>query len=409
MRKHKYKTSCGWADASCMVGQRFHAHAAEKGSMTSEERHEIRYQRRKAYREERKRKRNKGYGFVEVSDFENLRKSFYEARKGVNWKASVQRYGCNILRNTFKMSKAIRNGKDIRKGFIVFDISERGKIRHIKSVHISERVAQKTLCDYALVPVMQKSLIYENGASQKGKGTEFAAQLLMKHLRQYYRKHGNKGYILLGDIHDFFNSMEHDVVRKNFEKMLTDKKLIKYSMTFIDAFDKGLGLGSQICQICAVAYQNNIDHYIKEVLRIKGYQRYMDDWYIISDSKEKLKEYLKIIREMYADIGLELNEKKTVITKISNPFTWLQDRYFITDKGKVIRKASRKLITRNRRKLKKLHRMWNNGEINIHQVLTFYSSVYGALKHKNSYHACKNFEDLYNNLFLREEDKCICI
>ena len=84
--------------------------------MTSKERHEARYQRRKEKRDEKKRQRNEGYTFDAVTDFRNLRKSFYEARKGVNWKASVQRYGCNVLRNTMQASTDLRAGKNISKG-----------------------------------------------------------------------------------------------------------------------------------------------------------------------------------------------------------------------------------------------------------------------------------------------------
>ena len=62
--------------------------------MKSEERRELRYQRRKAKREAAKAKRNAEHDFQKVSSFGSLRKSFYVARKGTNWKASVQRYGC---------------------------------------------------------------------------------------------------------------------------------------------------------------------------------------------------------------------------------------------------------------------------------------------------------------------------
>ena len=372
-----------------------------KRVLTSAERHEARYQRRKAKREEAKAKRNAGHGFDEVSDFGSLRKSFYKAKKGVNWKASVQRYGCNVLRNAYNYSRDIKRGKDISRGFIEFDICERGKKRHIKSVHITERVAQKALCDYGLVPVMEKSLISANCASQKGKGTDYSANLLVDHLRRYYRKHGNNGYILLGDQHHFFDSINHEVVRRNFEKMLTDKRLIEYAMRFVDAFDYGLGLGSQVCQICAVSYQNSIDHYVKEVLRCKYYQRYMDDWYIIEEDKALLEEYLAIIRQQYKDLGIEMNDKKTVITKISKPFIWLQDRYILTDTGKVIRKPSRGQITRARKKLKKLAAALERGEIDYSAIRCFYASVSGNLKHKNSYKTMQSLNNLHDELFIR--------
>lgn len=355
--------------------------------MNSTERRERRYQRRKATREEKKRKRNEGYDFQKVSEFGSLRRSFYQARKGTNWKASVQRYGSNVLRNSYLQSQKLRKHQNISKGFIEFDLRERGKVRHITSVHISERVVQKSVCDYGIVPIIEKSLINENGASLKGKGTDFASNTLIKHLRKHYRESGfiNSGYIILGDGHDFFGSINHDYVNENMRKMISDKALVDLTMDFIHPFNRGLGLGSQVCQINAVAYPNRIDHYIKEVLRCKYYCRHMDDWYVIVDTKEEADKILKAVSQMYTEIGIQMNEKKTQKVKLSHGFTWLQDRYYLTEKGKVIRKASHKRITKNRRKMKKLAKLLDEGKIPYSAVVSFYASIRGYLEHKDGY------------------------
>ncbi len=371
--------------------------------LNSQERRQARYERRKRKREEARKRRNDGYNFDTVSSFGSIRRSYYQARKGVNWKASVQRYGCNVLRNAYNYSRKVKAGASVTRGFIEFDLHERGKTRHIKSVHITERVVQKSVCDYGIVPVMEKSLIHANGASQKGKGTQFAAEGLMQDLRHYYRKNrfSNEGYILLGDEHDFFGSIRHDVVQENMDRMIADKRLVDLTMKFITPFDRGLGLGSQVCQINAVAYQNRIDHYIKEVLRCKWYGRYMDDWYIISSDKEFLKECRRIIQEMYLQIGIQQNEKKTRIVKLSHSFEWLQDKYFLTAGGKVIRKPNRKNITRNRRKLKKLARLLEEGQIDYEAIRRFYASYRGYMMHKNGYRTKKNMDKLHNELIIR--------
>ena len=371
--------------------------------MNSEDRRKGRYERRKAKREAAKVNRNKGHDFNRVSSFGALLRSYYVARKGVRWKASVQRYGRNVLRNSLNYSRMVRNGKDITKGFIEFEINERGKKRQIKSVHISERVVQKSVCDYGIVPVMEKSLIYDNGASQKGKGTEHSAQGLIKDLKEFYRSNGfsNDGYILLGDLHNFFGSIRHDVVEKNTRKAIMDSRLADLTMSFVYPFGHGLGLGSQVDQIEAVGYANHIDHYIKEVLRCKWYGKYMDDWYIIAKDKEELKHILSILRKMYADIGIELNDKKTHITKISHTFVWLQDRYFIDAKGKVVRRPSRKSITRNRVKLKKMARLLDEGKIKYADVRSFYESYKGYMKHRKGYKAKRNMDKLHNALFIK--------
>lgn len=369
--------------------------------MTSRERHEARYQRRRAKREEARLKRNEGYTFEAVTDFNNLRKAFYSARKSVNWKASVQRYGHNVLAHSIEASDMLRSGRNITKGFIEFDINERGKKRHITSIHISERVVQKSLCDYGIVPVMEKSLIYDNGASQKGKGTDFARDRLKKHLRQYYRKYGAEGYILLGDCHDFFGSIDHSIVERNMRKMITDRRLVDLTMQFINPFERGLGLGSQVCQINAVSYQNDLDHCIKEEKRCKYYARYMDDFYIICRTKEEARELLDYLKDKYKEFLIDLNPNKTQIIKLTHGFIWLQDRVYLTRNGRVINKPGRSCITRNRRKLKAIAKRLDNGEIGYDRVQNFYASHKGYLSHKNAYRSRKNMDHLYNELFIR--------
>lgn len=59
--------------------------------MTSEERKEARYQRRKASRQKRREERLKEYDdFDRVKDANNLITAFKKSKSGVDWKASVQ-------------------------------------------------------------------------------------------------------------------------------------------------------------------------------------------------------------------------------------------------------------------------------------------------------------------------------
>lgn len=55
-------------------------------------------------------------------------------------------------------------------------------MRHIRSIHISERVVQRTLCDKVINPTLKPSFIYDNGASTENKGIDFALNRLSCHL-----------------------------------------------------------------------------------------------------------------------------------------------------------------------------------------------------------------------------------
>lgn len=114
--------------------------------MTSEERHEARYRRRKAERQRRRDARSEACGsFEQVFSYEHLYRAGRECCKGVGWKCSTQRYLGNFTANIARTHRELMDGTWKTKGFFAFDLMERGKLRHIRSVHIAERVVQRCL------------------------------------------------------------------------------------------------------------------------------------------------------------------------------------------------------------------------------------------------------------------------
>lgn len=369
--------------------------------MTSEERKEARYQRRKAAREVKRLKMLETYDFDRVVSPDALFQSAKEARRGVYWKASVQRYCMSHLRNSIKTSKALRAGEDIRRGFITFDIMERGKLRHIQSVHFSERVVQRSLCSNALVPLLTRSLIYDNGASITGKGIDFSLRRLKLHLRKHFKKHGNAGYAVLVDFKGYFDSIRHAPLYDIYNRVFgEDERLVSLAALFIDAFgERGLGLGSETSQINAIAYPNRIDHYIKEVLRCKYYGRYMDDSYIICETKQQAAAILDALLIKYAEKGITVNRKKTAIVKLSRGFSFLKTHISLTDTGRIICRPCRQSAVRQRRKLKKFKRFLDAGQMSMLDIRTSYMSWRGFIAHKNARRTIRTMDVLYQHLF----------
>lgn len=374
--------------------------------MTSAERKESRRIRRSVTREAQKQAAVGECDSLEkVADPNALMSASKKARSGITWKASVQRYLMNLLKNVADTHKKILSEEDVRRGFIKFDLIERGKLRHISSVHFSERVAQRSLCANALIPTLTRGLIYDNGASLKNKGITFALDRLSAHLQRHYRKHGNEGYVLLLDFSDYFGRIRHDVIKEILNQNFKDKRLISLAMSFVYAFgEKGLGLGSETSQIFAVTYPSKIDHYIKEVLRIKGYARYMDDSYLIHEDKEYLKKCLEALSSKFAAVGIVLNPKKTRIVKLSKGFTFLKTQYFLTDTGKVVRKACRESIVRQRRKLKKFKKFSDAREMSFGHIYNSYMSWRGYIGHKDAHRTILSMDKLFRELFTSKEE-----
>lgn len=383
-----------------------------RNAMNSSERREIRYQRRKARRAAKRAERiENADDFDAVFTYSNLYDSYKKCLRNVKWKASVQTYSANAPLNVFKSFHDLQEGKiDIHKGY-EFDLYERGKKRHIRSVHIRERVVQKCLCDYALVPVLGRSLIYDNGASTKGKGVKFARERLQAHLEKYIRQNGSDGYILIFDFKKFFDSIQHRVVLDVMKKGFTDRKIIGLTMKFVGVSgDIGLGLGSQISQSLCLAVPNMLDHAIKERCRMKFFGRYMDDGYIIHKSKEKLKECMEVMKEICARLGLTLNLKKTHIRKLSGGFSFLKWKYHVLPSGKIIKRPSRQSITRMRRRMKRFKKRVEAGLMSLKAVCQSFQSWRSHISKTRCYRSLKRMDELFMQLFgMNYKEGCRCI
>lgn len=377
--------------------------------MNSAERHEKRYQRRKAARAAAKAARAKhSDSYEQVFSYGNLYRAYQKCRRKVSWKGSVQKYITQAPVNVYKAWEKLQNGTYRSPAFFEFDIFERGKKRHIRSTIIGERVVQKCLCDNALIPRVADSFIYDNGASMKKKGYDFAVNRMLCHLQRHIRKSGTGGYILLGDFKSYFDSIMHWVVDRILRKRFSDLRLIGITEDLIRMFDpdkpfqqrRGLGLGSQISQVLAPAVADSVDRYIKDVLHIKGYGRYMDDFYLIHESKLYLEHCKKMIQSKCREIGLILSERKTQIVRLSHGFTWLKVRVFITKTGKIIRKLHRSSIVRQRRKLKKLYGLFVKGIITLRDAWNCFQSWRSHARRFCAYRTINEMEALFARLFV---------
>ncbi len=346
---------------------------AVKFDMNSLERHRARYLRRVAARQEKKAQKAALYdNFDVVFSFSHLWKSHKKCLKGVGWKASTQRYRNSPITNIYKTYTDLHRRKYHSKGFYSFYLVDRGKTRFIRSVHISERVVQRCLCDFSLAPMLVSTLIYDNAATIKGRGVHFARRRLVTHLKRFYRANGNSnnGFALVTDFKGYFDSINHDILKGIIKRYYKDGGLLWVYDMFIDAFgDVGLGLGSQVSQISAVKYPDDLDKTLKSWLQQKFYARYMDDTYNISESKAKLGDCFCVMRSLCDKLGLTLNYRKTQIVKLSRGICYLKERVILTTDGAVIRLTDKKKIKRLKRKIRVFERKIENGKMTVQAAL----------------------------------------
>lgn len=250
---------------------------------------------------------------------EGLYEALQKCVHGTNWKVSVASFELNSMKRCIDLSEKLTSGTYIPRPLKTFDIT-RPKRRTCTSIGIYDRVYQRSLNDNIVYPKVVRHLIRENCACQKGKGTDFARNLLKRNLFRlnYNQPEEKSGYALCVDISKYYPSMRHDVVLDMFKKYLLPeefdhvRKIIEYQYPGDVSFTPG----SQLIQIAGIAVLNDIDHKIKEHLKIKYYERYMDDFILIHESKDYLRQCLDYISCELNKIGFKLNRSKTQIIDV---------------------------------------------------------------------------------------------
>ena len=340
--------------------------------------------------------------YQKVYDFSNLYNAYLESRKGKRWKGATVRFERQALFYIDHLSKTLEN-KTYRLGrYNVFEVYE-PKRRVIKSIPFKDKVVQRSLCDNVIEPLLEPHFIYDNYASRKGKGKHKAIDRTSEFLRDHYRRYGQEGYILKCDIEKFFDSIDHDILKRDLRKRIHDEDVLWLVDMIIDSTPSpGLPIGNQTSQLFSIYYLSSLDHFIKEKLRIKHYLRYMDDFVLIDPDKEYLQYCKKQIELFLGDLKLELNHKSHIFP-IKNGVDFLGFHFYVTDTGKVIRKLRRASKEKRRRVLRHFKYMYRNGQVDKRKIDQSWASWLGHASHGNTYYLIKNMTRYYDDIF--EEEK----
>lgn len=307
-----------------------------------------------------------------MCSFEVLYAAYKEARKGKRKKAGTAQYEANVLACTEKLERRLRTRTYQPSGFEVFYVYE-PKRRLVQAPAFVDKVVLHAMTDNVLYKAICTSFIRDNHASQKGKGTLDGLVRLKYHMVDYYRKNGSAdGWVLKCDVHHFFASIDHDKLKAKLKKLCLkrqiDMEFYDFMCIYIDKSD-GLPLGYQTSQLLALMFLDEFDHFIKEGRGFRYYGRYMDDFYIIGNTKEELQRLLVEINGWMADLRLELNSK-TAIFPLRNGIDFLGFHTYLTETGAVVQKLRRSEIQRIRARVKRWREEYPAGEVTKEEIIT---------------------------------------
>lgn len=342
--------------------------------------------------------------YQELCSFEVLYRSYKTARVSRRNKAGTAQYEANALANTVRLSEILYYGNYQPSKFEVFTVYEPKK-RLVQAPAFVDKVVQHALVDNILYDAITSGFIQDNFASQIGKGMHVGLHRLKAQMQDYFQKRRGRGemerraiglpprppeewdyaqgWILKADVRHFFASIDHDILKKKLAKKVEDPQVYNLMCTYIDSTD-GLPLGYQTSQLLALLFLDEFDHWVKEQLHAEYYGRYMDDFYIISDSKEYLQDCRAQIQEKLSGLKLELNEK-TAIFPLKNGINFLGFHTYLTDSGAVVMKLRRDSIKRMKNRIRAWRVDYPAGKVDKQRILDSWRAGDAHAAHGDTY------------------------
>jgi hypothetical protein len=182
------------------------------------------------------------------------------------------------------------------------------------------------------------------------------------------------------------DSIDHGVLQSLLARLFKEPRLLDLLGRIIEhappgaACGKGVPIGNLTSQHFANLYLGELDHHLKQRLRIKAYQRYMDDGLVFADDKPTLHLWLAEIRQFLTDaLQLELKERATCIAPVSEGIPYLGFQVY----PQIIR-LNRRTLRRFRRRIQYRENAHQTACLDIGELRTSGASLYAHIAHADT-------------------------
>lgn len=297
--------------------------------------------------------------YKKLCSFRNLELAYKKARKGKRSRSDVQKFELNLECNLLKLKNELENFTYTPRPLRQFVIRD-PKTRLISASDFRDRVVHHAICN-VIQPIFEKTFIYDSHANQIDKGSSKA----IERFDIFKRKTSENGrlvnhaldnnmvvgYVLKADIRHFFDTVDHSVLMEAIKKKIKERRILELIQKILDNHKtreagKGMPLGNLTSQFFANVYLNELDYFVKHILKCKFYIRYVDDFVLLDKSKEKLESMNGKINAFLETIKLQLHPEKSKIYPLNKGVKFLGFRVFYYHKllnKKNIRKMESKL------------------------------------------------------------------
>lgn len=282
----------------------------------------------------------------------DLFQAYYDARQHKRDKVTALSFEINYESKLFALYQELVSGTYTISPSICFIIRDPVQ-REVFAADFRDRTIHHLIYNY-LYSLFDTHFIYDSYSCRIGKGTHFGVQRVKRFFRTCSKDFTQETYVLKMDIKGFFMSIDKQILIMQIEKFLQTKKgnlaidydfllqlirqtilhdpthhcIIKWSKDnrvglppdkslFSSWNNRWLAIGNLTSQLFANVYLDDLDKYIKYQLWFSYYGRYVDDFVIIHQDKEKLLETIPLIRTFLSEcLHLTLHPKKIYLQEI---------------------------------------------------------------------------------------------
>ena len=153
----------------------------------------------------------------------------------------MERFDLDKGHELYLLSEALRKKTYHISPYKTFYVHEPKK-RRVDATSYRDRVVQNCFVDNYLYHLLDGVLIEDNAACRKGKGTDYARKRLIGFLKEAREAYGNDFYVPSFDIHHYFESIDHGILKEKLKGIILDKDVFAFLSMAIDSFGEGVGL-----------------------------------------------------------------------------------------------------------------------------------------------------------------------
>ncbi len=301
-----------------------------------------------------------------VISFQNLLRAYRKARRGKRSKPGVAEFGLNLEHELCALQRALHDGTYQPGEYRLFTIYER-KPRVIAAAPFRDRVVHHAVMQM-IEPQLDRTFISDSYACRTGKGVHAAVDRYQA-WSQTYR------YVLKMDIQQYFPSIDHALLKDKLRRRIKEAGVLNVLDRIIESSPQssatpqyfpgddlltpcdrrtGIPIGNLTSQFFANLYLDDFDHYIKQVLKVRPYLRYVDDMVVLDSNKHRLAEIRAAVCERLATDRLRLHPRKAHVTPVVDGLNLLgylvypARRRLRSDNGHRFARRFRQMVKANR-------------------------------------------------------------